>query len=127
MLLRANLLRGEWLAAAGKHALSEARLGAEEVRRVEHRFWIDVGDIAPRVFWRITEDWLEMTVRFLGPDHGIRGIKDKMTRDVLAGFEKDGLAVGVTRQEAVPGPAARKSARWRSLSNLRSAAVCSKR
>ena len=99
------------LAAAGKHALSEARLGAEEVRRVEHRFGIDVGDIAPRVFWRITEDWLEMTVRFLGPDHGIRGIKDKMTRDVLAGFEKDGIVVGATRQEAVPGPAARKSAR----------------
>ena len=99
------------LAAAEKHALSEARLGAEEVRRVEHRFGIDVGDIAPRVFWRITEDWLEMTVRFLGPDHGIRGIKDKMTRDVLAGFEKDGIVVGATRQEAVPGPAARKSAR----------------
>ncbi len=99
------------LAAAGKHALSEARLGAEEVRRVEHRFGIDVGDIAPRVFWRITEDWLEMTVRFLGPDHGIRGIKDKMTRDILAGFEKDEIAVGATRQEAVPRPAARKSAR----------------
>ena len=35
-----------------------------------------------------------MTVRFLGPDHGIRGIKDKMTRDILAGLEKAGIAVG---------------------------------
>src|SRR5689334_19880579 len=69
--------------AAAKHALSREKIGEEEVKRVEQRFGIDVGEIDPRVFWRITEDWLEMTVRFLGPDHGIRGIKDKLTRDIV--------------------------------------------
>ena len=24
-----------------------------------------------------------MTVRFLGPDHGIRGIKDQITREII--------------------------------------------
>jgi len=41
-------------------------------------------------------------VRFLGPDHGIRGIKDRMTRDIMAGFAKKGVEIGATRQEAVP-------------------------
>lgn len=87
--------------AAATHALTCRKLGDEEIRRLEERFGIDVGEIDPRVFWRITEDWLELTVRFLGPDHGIRGIKDKMTRDIMSGFEKQGIAVGATRQQAV--------------------------
>ena len=99
------------ISAAKEHALSQARLGEKEVARVERRFGINVGDIDPRVFWRITENWLELTLRFLGPDHGIRGIKDRITRDVLAAFEKDGIAVGAVRQEAVPGPASAKPAR----------------
>jgi small-conductance mechanosensitive channel len=89
------------LSAAAKHALSREKVGDEELRRLEERFGVDVGEIDPRVFWRITEDWLELTVRFLGPDHGIRGIKDQMTRDILAAFEKRGIAVGATRQQAV--------------------------
>src|SRR5690348_7966584 len=87
--------------AAATHALTCRKLGDEEMRRLEERFGIDVGEIDPRVFWRITEDWLELTVRFLGPDHGIRGIKDKITRDIMGGFEKRGIAIGATRQQAV--------------------------
>jgi small-conductance mechanosensitive channel len=87
--------------AAATHALSREKIGEEELRRLEQRFGIDVGEINPQVFWRITEDWLELTVRFLGPDHGIRGIKDGMTRDIIAGFQKTGVLIGATRQEAV--------------------------
>ena len=53
------------------------------------------------IFWRITEDWLELTVRYLAPDHGGRAIKDKMNREVIAGLEEAGIAIGATRQEAV--------------------------
>ena len=42
-----------------------------------------------------------MTVRFLGPDHGIRNIKDQITREIIAGFEKAGIVIAATRQEAV--------------------------
>ena len=56
-----------------------------------------------------TEDWLELTVRFLGPDHGIRGIKDKMSRDILAGLEKQGIGIGATRQEAVTNESLREA------------------
>jgi small-conductance mechanosensitive channel len=97
------------LSAAAKHALSCKKVGEKEVRRIEKRFGIDVGEIDPKVFWRITEDWLELTVRFLGPDHGIRGIKDKMSRDILTGLEKQGIAIGATRQEAVTADALRQS------------------
>jgi small-conductance mechanosensitive channel len=89
------------VAAAARHAMSHAKIGCEEVDRMQQRFGLALDQIDPRVFWRITEDWLEMTIRFLGPDHGIRQIKDKMTRDILAGFARDGVAIGATRQQAV--------------------------
>jgi small-conductance mechanosensitive channel len=92
------------LDSGNKHALSGERLGKAEVTRLENRFGIDVGEIEPRVFWRITENWLEMTVRFLGPDHGIRDIKDEMTRDIMAGFEDSKIVIAAVRQEAVTGP-----------------------
>src|SRR5689334_19313508 len=88
--------------AARKHACTCEQLGAEEARRLEERFGIAIDEIDPRVFWRITQDWLELTVRFLGPDHGIRGIKDKMSRDILREFERQGIAIGAVRQQAVP-------------------------
>ena len=89
------------LDAANREAQTEERMGKEEVKRVEKRFGIDTGDISPRVFWRITEDWLELTVRFLGPDHGIRHIKDRMTREIMEGFEKANILIAATRQEGV--------------------------
>jgi small-conductance mechanosensitive channel len=95
------------LDAANRHAVTAERIGEEEIARLEDRFGIAVGDIDPRVFWRITEDWLELTVRFLGPDHGIRGIKDKMARDIVAAFARDGVKIGATRQQAVQAEQAR--------------------
>ena len=89
------------LAAGAKYALSPQKIGHEEMDRIKERFGIELDDIGPNVFWRITEDWLELTLRFLGPDHGIRGIKDQIAREIIAGFGKQGIAIGAPRQEAV--------------------------
>ena len=89
------------LKAANAQARTAKRLGKEEIRRLEERFGIEAGEIDPRVFWRITEDWMELTVRFLGPDHGIRHIKDQMTREMIAGLEKANIVIAATRQEGV--------------------------
>ena len=92
------------LEAADGQAQSAKGLGKQEVKRLEERFGIDAGEIDPRVFWRLTENWLELTVRFLGPDHGIRDIKDRMTREIMAGFEKSNIMIAAVRQESVSAP-----------------------
>ena len=89
------------LEAANEQAQTAKRMGNEEIKKLEGRFGIDAGEIDPQVFWRITEDWMELTVRFLGPDHGIRHIKDRMTRQIIAGFEKANILIAATRQEGV--------------------------
>ena len=76
------------LEAANSNALTRAKIGDEEVKRVGESFGIDVGEIDPRVYWRMTDNWLELTVRFLLPDHGGRRIKDAMSREILAGLNE---------------------------------------
>jgi small-conductance mechanosensitive channel len=84
------------LEAARRHAVTQDRIGEQEVKRIHDSFGIDMGEIDPKTFWRITDNWLEVTVRFLAPDHGVRTIKDAMSRDILAALDeaKIGIASG---------------------------------
>lgn len=73
--------------AARDHALTGDKIGDDEVKRLEQRFGIKVGSIEPKIYWRITDNWLEITVRFLAPDHGVREIKDGMSRNIMAALD----------------------------------------
>lgn len=55
---------------------------------------LDRGD--PRVFWTLTDNWLEMSVRFIVPDHGIRTVKDAISRRILQQFDAAGLEIAST-------------------------------
>ena len=92
------------LQAAKRHAVTREKIGDEEVQRMKDRFGIDVGEIDPQTFWRITDNWLEVAVRFLAPDHGIRQMKDRMSRDILTGLDeaKIGIASGTYAIVEVP-------------------------
>jgi hypothetical protein len=39
---------------------------------------------------QITESWLELTVRFVAMDCGVRDLKDAMSREILEEFRKAG-------------------------------------
>jgi small-conductance mechanosensitive channel len=92
------------LEAARRHALSVEKIGKEEIKRLEESFGIKMGEIDPQTFWRITDNWLEVTVRFLAPDHGIRRIKDQMSREILSALDaaKIGIASGTYAIVEVP-------------------------
>ena len=92
------------LDAARRHAVTRDKIGDEEVKRLEDNFGINVGDIDPQTFWRITDNWLEITVRFLAPDHGIRRMKDQMSREILEELDKAkmGIASGTYAIVQVP-------------------------
>ena len=92
------------LTAARNHAITDEKLGREEADRLRKQFGIDIGDVSPRVYWRLTDNWLELTVRFLAPDHGVRPMKDAMSREILAGLDaaEIGIASGTYAIVEVP-------------------------
>lgn len=81
------------LESARRHALTSQKIGEEEVKRLEKDFGVAVGDVDPRVYWRMTDNWLELTIRFLLPDHGGRGIKDAMSREILDGLYRSKIEI----------------------------------
>jgi small-conductance mechanosensitive channel len=81
------------LDAAKRHTVKIAELGEEALRALEARYVMKRSELEPRIYWRITDNWLEMTVRFLVPDSGIRDIKSAMSRDILAGLDEAGIGI----------------------------------
>ncbi len=92
------------LDAARRHAVRGAGLGDAEVARLERRYGVGVGEIDPCVYWNLVEGWIELTVRFLTPDHGIREIKDKVTRDIIRGFDEAGVEIATSSFEITSLP-----------------------
>ena len=92
---RADRQRAEaiMLEAAHKHAVNASAMAQQAKADMQERFGVEPVDLEPRVFYRITDHWLELTVRFLAAPHGIRGMKDAMSRLILEEFEKAGLEV----------------------------------
>lgn len=59
------------------------------------------------MFWRLTDNWLELTVRFLADTHGIRELKDGMTREILEQLDAAGIEVASATYEIVGLPPVR--------------------
>jgi small-conductance mechanosensitive channel len=93
------------LEAARRHAVTEEQLPAEHREELERRYRLPIGDIEPKVYWRLTDNWLELTVRFLSPDHGTREIKDAMSREILPRLDAAGIPLASATYEITGLPA----------------------
>ncbi len=66
------------------------------IDRFNATYGVVMEDPAPRVYWRVTDNWLELTVRFLVPERGARDIKDRMARRIVRGLMDAGIDVAST-------------------------------
>ena len=87
------------LEAAKRHAVNEERLDRRHRAELEQRYQLPLGDIEPKVYWRLTDNWLELAVRFLSPDHGTREIKDAMSREILPKLDAAGIGIASATYE----------------------------
>ena len=56
------------------------------------------------MFCRLTDNWLELTVRFIVREHGIREIKDEIARVMLRKLEEAAIEVASATYEIVGVP-----------------------
>ena len=81
---------------------------SQDVRHaLEKRYFISMDDLTPRVFYRLTDNWVELTVRFIVREHGIREVKDAITRAVLQKFDDAAIEVASATLEVVGAPTLR--------------------
>ena len=93
------------LEAARAHALELGRLNKDDLSRMQTRYDVHLGDIDPRVFYRLTDNWLELTVRFLVQARGVREVKDAISRDILGGLDAAGIGIASSTYDIVGFPA----------------------
>ena len=84
--------------AAAEPALSQLR---------ERYFLRGEAQLEPSVYWRLTDNWLELTVRFVAPTHGIRALKNAMSRDILAALDEAKIGIASTTYDIVGLPEVR--------------------
>jgi len=81
------------LAAAHKHSVDVQALSEVQLKEMQRRYFMKSTDIRPRVYVRLTDNWVEMTIRLIVPDHGTREIKDAMSREILLELEKTNIPI----------------------------------
>jgi small-conductance mechanosensitive channel len=84
-----------------------ANLGEPIIKDLEQRYAMARADMKPRVFVRMTDNWIELTVRFIAEDHGVRDLKDAISRDVLDRLESLKIGIASTTFEIVGLPPVR--------------------
>jgi small-conductance mechanosensitive channel len=58
----------------------------------------------PKVFWRLTDNWLELTVRFIADTHGVRALKDAMSREILNSLDEANIGIASSTYDIVGMP-----------------------
>lgn len=92
------------LDSVNHHTQDIANLAQPELDRLKREFFIEAADIKPRVFLRITDNWVELSVRFLCKTHDIRGLKDRISREMLAGFDAANIGIASSTYDIVGFP-----------------------
>lgn len=81
------------LRAARDHAVVDDQRANDAFESMPRRYALAPTSLNPSVYWRITDNWVELSLRFLVPHRGVRTIKDLMTRDILAGLDEAGIGI----------------------------------
>jgi hypothetical protein len=92
------------LDAARRHTVAVDELPADALAAMQQRYFVRGADLEPRVYWRLTDNWLELTVRFLTGVYGVRDVKDAMSREVLAALDEAGIGLASATFEVVRVP-----------------------
>jgi small-conductance mechanosensitive channel len=94
------------LAAARRHTRDVVEEARPSINALRDKYYVK-GEIEldPRVYVTITDNWLELSLRFLSREPGVRALKDALYRDILSGFERASIAIASSTSELnVIGP-----------------------
>ena len=92
------------LKAVERNTQDIANMAQPELDRLKKHFFIEAASIKPRVYLRITDNWVELSVRFLCGTHDVRGLKDRISREILDGLEQANIGIASGTYEIVGVP-----------------------
>jgi small-conductance mechanosensitive channel len=79
--------------AGNRHAVDVSEVSEETLKMMEREYYVSARDMIPRVYYRLTDNWVELSLRFLAREHGSRDMKDSMSREILDRFEAENIEI----------------------------------
>ena len=89
------------LEVVNRHAVHEDEISDETLEKMHRDFYVSKQDLKPRVYYRLTDNWIELSARFLTREHGSRDRKDKMSREILEQFEAEKIEIATASFEVL--------------------------
>lgn len=93
------------MAAARRHTEDIVRAAAPALDTLRRKFYLpERFTLEPQIYLHLTDNWIELSIRFLAQERGVRALKDAMSREILAAFEANDLdiASGTYEITAIP-------------------------
>jgi small-conductance mechanosensitive channel len=87
------------LEVARRHTERWSNLGEQTMAEMKRRYFMASASTEPKVYYRLTDNWLELTVRFVCDAHGVRELKDALSRDLLRELNEAGISIASTTFE----------------------------
>jgi small-conductance mechanosensitive channel len=81
------------LTAAERHTAPIRDASRRALERMHGRYFFQPASVEPTVYYRLTDNWLELTLRFVTEARGVRDVKDAMGRDILRELDAAGIGI----------------------------------
>ena len=81
------------LAAAERHTKDLGERSRQALEAMRRRSFVQPSSTEPKVYYRLTDNWLELTLRFVTEAHGVRDVKDAMSREILRDLDAAGIGL----------------------------------
>lgn len=93
------------LDAATRHTADIVSDARPRMPHLEEKYFIaDKPQLEPKVYLRLTDNWVELSVRYLARARGNRELSDAINRDILRALEAEHIEVASTTYEIVGLP-----------------------
>jgi small-conductance mechanosensitive channel len=79
--------------------ISAAEGAAEAIAKMKRHYPLPSAEIQPRVFSRATDNYMELSARFVVPVRRARTVKDQLTRRVMERLRASGIPIASTTQD----------------------------
>jgi small-conductance mechanosensitive channel len=90
--------------AAKRNVVDISEIDEKTLEMMQREYYVSKNDLIPRVYYRLTENWIELSLRFLAKEHGSRDMKDKMSREILDAFEAEDIQIASSSFEVAAIP-----------------------
>jgi hypothetical protein len=77
---------------------------AEALAQMARRYLVHESEMDPQTFLELTDNWIELTARFVIPVRSARTIKSEVSEKVLRRYSEEGIAIASATSEIVGFP-----------------------